>query len=93
MDKINIINKQNEIITTTCSYDCGAHCLLKVYVKDGGIFRITTKKIDGLNITACPRGLLQKEVVNDKNRLLFPMKRTGERGSGRFEIISWDEAL
>ena len=93
MDKINIINKQNEVITTTCSYDCGARCLLKVHVEDGRIFHITTKKIDGLNITACPRGLLQKEVVYDKNRLLFPMKRTGERGSGRFEIISWDEAL
>ena len=93
MDKINIINKQNEVITTTCSYDCGARCLLKVQVEDGRIFRITTKKIDGLNITACPRGLLQKEVVYDKNRLLFPMKRTGERGSGRFVIISWDEAI
>ena len=93
MDKINILNKQLEIITTTCSYDCGARCLLKVHVKDGKIFRITTEKIRGLNITACPRGLLQKEVVYDKNRLTHPMKRIGERGAGRFENISWDEAL
>ncbi len=82
-----------KIITTTCSYDCGARCLLKVHLKDGMISRITSGNIKGLNISACPKGLAQKDVVYNPERILQPLKRTGKRGEGKFEVISWDEAL
>jgi anaerobic dimethyl sulfoxide reductase subunit A len=82
-----------KIITTTCSYDCGARCLLKVHLKDGMISRITSGKVKGLDISACPRGLAQKDVVYSPERIMQPLKRTGKRGEGRFEAISWDEAL
>jgi len=82
-----------KIITTTCSYDCGARCLLKVHLKEGRILRITSGKVKGLGISACPRGLAQKDVVYSPERIMQPLKRTGKRGEGRFEAISWDEAL
>ncbi len=82
-----------KIITTTCSYDCGARCLLKVHVKDGIVSRITSGKVKGLGITACPKGLAQKDVIYSPERIMQPLKRTGKRGEGRFEAISWDEAL
>jgi anaerobic dimethyl sulfoxide reductase subunit A len=82
-----------KIITTTCSYDCGARCLLKVHLKDGMISRITSGNVKGLGISACPKGLAQKDVVYSPERIMQPLKRTGKRGEGRFEAISWDEAL
>lgn len=42
---------------------------------------------------ACPRGRAWKEDIYSPTRLLYPMKREGERGLRQFKRISWDEAL
>ncbi len=93
MNKIDGFDSQSKVVTTSCYYDCGARCLLKVYVNQGKITRIGTDERQMPSLKACPRGLAQKEVVYAEDRLRQPLKRVGKRGSGKFKPIPWEEAL
>ncbi|MBI4288214.1 MAG: molybdopterin-dependent oxidoreductase [Chloroflexi bacterium] len=81
------------IVTTSCSYDCGGRCVLKVHVEDGVVRRIETDDGDEPQLRACLRGRANRQRVYAPDRLLYPMKRVGERGEGKFQRVSWDEAL
>jgi anaerobic dimethyl sulfoxide reductase subunit A len=83
----------DRIVTSTCPFDCGARCLLRVHVSEGVVHKITTDDRPGPGLKACARGLAQGDVLYAKDRLRSPLKRVGERGSGKFEPISWEEAL
>ena len=82
-----------QVIMTTCASHCGGFCGLKVYVKDGTITRIETDDGEEPQARACLKGRSYRQRVYHPDRLLYPMKRVGERGEGKFERISWDEAL
>jgi len=41
----------------------------------------------------CPKGYAMAHALDDPRRVIYPMKRVGKRGEGKFERISWDEAL
>ncbi|MFC1592911.1 molybdopterin-dependent oxidoreductase [Candidatus Omnitrophota bacterium] len=84
---------EEKIITTTCSSHCGGTCVLRVHVKDGIITRIETDDADEPQFRACLKGRAYRHRVYAPDRLLYPLRRVGERGKGEFERISWDEAL
>ena len=73
--------------------NCGGACLLKAYVKDGVIVRMETDDGEEPQLRNCLRCRAYRQRVYAPDRLLYPMKRIGERGEGNFERISWDEAL
>ena len=82
-----------KIINSVCADHCLNTCVLKYHVKDGVITRIETDNGEEPQYRACLRGRAYRRYIYDPNRLKYPMRRTGERGEGKFERISWDEAL
>jgi anaerobic dimethyl sulfoxide reductase subunit A len=87
-----------KIIWSSCNVNCGSRCPLRVYVEDGKVVRVeadnTGEDSPGTHeIRACLRGRALRKWVYSPERLLYPLKRVGKRGEGRFERISWDEAL
>jgi anaerobic dimethyl sulfoxide reductase subunit A len=85
------------VVTSTCGHNCGGRCVVNAHVIDGRIVKISTDprkwtpELPPLH--ACVRGFGQVERVYHPDRLQRPLRRTGPRGSGSFEPISWDEAL
>lgn len=88
---------EERIIHTTGLNNCGGRCLIHAHVRDGEIVRLTTDTPEaageGVPLCACAKGLNYHKTFLGKDRLLYPMKRIGQRGEGRFRRISWDEAL
>ena len=80
---------------TFCHLCCG-HCAVRVTVADNVIVDIAPDFESGLSNEQCvyKKGRLSiPEIHSHPDRLLYPMKRVGERGEGKWERISWDEAL
>src|SRR4030067_136005 len=82
-----------QIIPTVCASHCGGSCVLKVHVRDGIITRIDTDDGEEPQFRACLKGRAYRQRVYSPDRLKYPMKRVGERGEGKFERITWDDAL
>jgi len=79
---------------SVCPLDCPDRCSLQVNVEAGRIV-----SIDGSRVNPLTDGFICAKVrdfprrVYGPDRLLHPMRRTGPKGSGRFDRITWDEAL
>jgi anaerobic dimethyl sulfoxide reductase subunit A len=82
-----------QVIPTGCPHDCAGHCLLEAHVKDGRVIAITTDDSEEPELRACLRGRAYRQRLYTPDRLLYPLKRIGERGKGEFRRISWDEGL
>ncbi len=70
---------------------CPAGCGVNVHFRDGRIERLSPLKGHPLGMV-CPRGAKAAEIVYSADRVLYPQRRTGVRGAGHFERISWDDA-
>ncbi|THB81408.1 MAG: dimethylsulfide dehydrogenase [Desulfobacteraceae bacterium] len=86
-----------EIIkTTTWSPGPGCHggCGILVHVKNDKVIKVEGDPDHPWNQgRLCSRCLSMTQYMYHKDRLTRPLKRVGERGEGKFEEISWDEAL
>ena len=72
-----------------CAIDCPGRCPLELHLRDGELARVSANKA----APACHRGLSMRAWANSPNRLMWPMRRVGPRGSAQFERMSWDEVL
>ncbi len=83
----------DEVRKTTC-YMCACRCGINVHMKEGKVAYIEGNRDHPVNQgVLCAKGSAGIMQHNAPSRLRAPMKRVGERGSGEFEEISWDEAL
>lgn len=82
------------VVPSTCS-ECSVHCGSLIHVRDGVIEDIKPNPAHPLSKGAfCIKGLKGPTgLTYSERRLLYPLRRVGERGAGNWERISWDEAL
>ncbi|MBE0611160.1 MAG: molybdopterin-dependent oxidoreductase, partial [Dehalococcoidia bacterium] len=81
--------------------NCLATCPYRVYSRDGKIlfeepaalYKQIEDGVPDMNPMSCQKGSAWSVQLDSPDRLLYPMRRKGERGSGEWERISWDEAL
>lgn len=87
-------DSSEKVINTICMDHCTNACLLKVHVKDEKVIRIETDDGGpGPQFRACAKGRAYRQLLYHPDRVTYPLRRTGARGEGKFERISWDEAL
>ena len=73
---------------------CHGGCGVFVYLKDGRVTRIAGDPDCPINHgTLCSKGIAAPQLAYHPDRLTYPVRRVGPKGSGRWRRISWDEAL
>ena len=84
-----------DIRHSTCPHDCPSACALDIEVIEGrSIGRVRGSKQQTYTAgVVCAKVARYAERIHHPDRLLYPMRRTGPKGSGQFARISWDEAL
>ena len=83
-----------ERIPTFCAI-CGVHCAAIATVEDGVLVKWEQDKESGLEYKPCRsfKALANKEIIESPDRLKYPLKRVGAKGEGKWQQISWDQAL
>jgi DMSO reductase family type II enzyme molybdopterin subunit len=76
-------------------------CPWRVYSRDGqivreeqaSIFSTVEQGVPDMNPMGCQKGAAWSQQTNNEERVLYPMRRAGARGEGKWERVSWDTAL
>ena len=75
---------------------CDIYCQVKTEVpKNGDLEDIRVKALntEPLMANICMKGVHAPEGFTNTNRVIYPLRRIGERGEGKWEQVSWDQAL
>jgi len=88
-----VTGQERQAIPSAC-WQCVSRDGIVCYTEDGRLVKIEgNPKLPRTNGKLCSKGQAGVNQVYDPDRVLFPMKRKGARGSGQWERITWDEAL
>ncbi|HEY6012980.1 MAG TPA: molybdopterin-dependent oxidoreductase, partial [Candidatus Limnocylindrales bacterium] len=86
----------DRVVRTTCSPNCTGSCGQLAFVRDGVVVKVqqAADYPDGAyNPRGCMKGLAYVNQIYGADRILTPLIRTGERGSGEFRSAAWEEVL
>src|SRR5437868_5535643 len=88
------VSTANGQVVGACPHDCPDTCSLLTTVKDGIAIRVQGNPAHlHTQGVLCTKVSRYAERTYHPERVLRPLKRVGPKGSGRFEPVSWDEAL
>ncbi len=81
--------------------NCISTCSWNVFVKDGiawreeqnALYEASEPGVPDFNPRGCQKGACYTHLMYEPSRVVHPLRRVGERGSGRWKRVSWDEAL
>ncbi|MGF9917566.1 molybdopterin oxidoreductase family protein [Paenibacillus ehimensis] len=86
--------KAKEVVRGVCSLDCPDQCGLLLHKEAGRIVKVEGDPAHPITQGAiCNKVRHMAERLYDPARLRYPLKRTGKKGDGAFERISWEEAI
>ncbi|HHH37976.1 MAG TPA: DMSO reductase [Sedimenticola sp.] len=84
---------ERKMVPSAC-YQCVTRCPNVTFVEDGRVVKIEGQlnsiRSEGV---MCAKGQGGVNQPNDPDRILYPLKRVGARGEGKWKRVSWDEAL
>lgn len=97
-DKPYITGTEDDYVVTGCAWsppgDHPVGCGIKMHVKDGKLVRVEGDESHPISQgRLCVRCLDLPEYVHNPQRVIYPMKRAGERGENKWTRITWDEAI
>ena len=89
----------DKVVRGTHGTNCAGTCAFNVYIKDGVVWREEQQgqyeqlgDVPDFGPRGCQKGLRHHKYMYGKQRILYPLKRVGERGEGKWERISWEQA-
>jgi anaerobic selenocysteine-containing dehydrogenase len=83
-----------KIVKSTCVLLCNCGCGVLIHLKNGKPVKVEGDPDHPVNKGAlCIKGKASLEYLDHPDRLKHPLKRVGEKGEGKWQQISWDEAL
>jgi anaerobic selenocysteine-containing dehydrogenase len=86
-------NGRTRVVRTLCQ-GCHCDCGVLAHVEDGRVVKIEGDPNHPMNEgSLCPKGLTATQFLYHPDRILYPLKRRGERGEGKWQRISVNEAL
>ncbi len=89
------VERHYSLVPTTC-FNCESACGLLAYIDKatGQIQKFEgNPEHPGSRGRNCAKGPATLNQVTDPDRILYPLKRTGKRGEGKWERVTWDQAL
>jgi molybdopterin-containing oxidoreductase family molybdopterin binding subunit len=85
---------EEKVVRTVCGIVDGVRCGILAHVRNGVLVKVEPADFPDPRFRhICSRALCSTQLVYHPDRLKYPLKRAGERGEGKWQRISWDEAL
>ena len=91
----------DRVVRGSRGINCTGHCAFNIYVKNGIVWREEQQGEYGRSgedtpdygPRGCQKGVRHSKYMYGKQRVLYPMKRVGERGAGKWQRVSWEQAI
>ena len=85
--------QRDRTVKTLVCTSCDGFCPVSAKVEDGRVVKVMTRNHPLFKGVLCMKGAYAPKHFSHPDRILYPLKRTGERGDGKFARVSWDTAV